>query len=421
MSALLALPREMRDEIYSYFIPDFPIHRHIRSTTWKDLEESDAGTCSEATASTRVHSEGRRDQGSSIFTGEEEQDEEDRDFKLGIQALLFLNKQVHAEYLDALGRSNPNVVLYVHMENTPERPHEFVFDQEEFHRLAYPRAVNRLIVLARWHAGEHWERASELDKSLQAKLPIIKDSANTPSSESDGEPAKPTDDPNASDPRNEFTDIFADTQPVPDAILDVNPDAIPNPFLVSVGQEPEVRSFYNAFDQYRGRHQFDMNPRRFPRLGRVGNVHTVRDPADLLDASQATDTLFGAVKLVLQTLPNVNELDVALDVGGATSEDLAVMHMTRPDKELNVKRFLEWKPAPEDCLERIGHVKKSLLAGSYKQWPSGVEEWRKGVVEAKQGIIVQRVESGGWMDVMEGPLISVEVRQLSLGTCNETD
>jgi hypothetical protein len=179
--------------------PDFPIHRHIRSTTWQDPEESDAETCSTATASTRIHSESGRGAGSSIFTDDEEQDEEDGEFMAGIRALLFLNKQVHAECLDELGRSNTNLVLYVHMENTPERPHGFVFDQEEFYRLAYNWAAKRLIVLAKWHAGEHWVKTSVLEQGQQAKLPTIKGSANTPLSEWDGEPAKPTDDPKASD------------------------------------------------------------------------------------------------------------------------------------------------------------------------------------------------------------------------------
>lgn len=130
MSVLLALPREIRDEIYSYFIPDFPIRHHFHLSTWQELQESDAESCSAATASTRIHSESGRGPGSTIFTDEEELDEEERQLRAGIRALVLLNKQIHAEYLDALTRLAAEAIIYLYMENTPERPYEFIFDQE---------------------------------------------------------------------------------------------------------------------------------------------------------------------------------------------------------------------------------------------------------------------------------------------------
>ena len=416
MSVLLALPREIRDEIYSYFIPDFPIRHHLRLSTWQELEESDAESCSAATASTRIHSNSGRGPGSTIFTDEEELDEEERQLKAVIRALLLLNKQVHAEYLDALARSATEAVLYLYMENTPEQPYEFDFDQEGFQRLGYERAVQKLIVLARWHAGEHWEKIVVLGEDWKAKLPIMTGAANVPSSKSNSAPVKPTENPETSGSRNEFINILENrpTSPI------VSPHAV----WISIGQKPDIRSFFNAFDQSRGRHAFDPRGNYFSNDSepkRVGRIHVVRDPANLLNASQTVDTLFGAVKRILQALPNVTELDVTLDIGGATSEDLAVMNTTQPDMELKTKHFLEWKPVLEDGLERIVHVNKRLLAGSYKDWPSGVEEWRKGVMEAKCGVMVPRKEHGGWWDVMEEELVLSNVRPPYLGTWYEAD
>jgi hypothetical protein len=416
MSVLLALPREIRDEIYSYFIPDFPIRHHLRLSTWQELEESDARSCYAATTSTCIHSDSGRGPGSTIFTDEEELDEEERQLKAGIRTLVLLNKQIHAEYLDALTRSAAEVILYLYMENTPERPYEFAFDQEGFQRLGYKRAVQKLIVLARWHAGEHWEKIIVLNEGWKAKLPIITGAVNVPSSKSNGTHVKPIENPESSGSRNEFINILENKSP--------NPIVSPHAVWVSIGQKPDIRSFFNAFDQSRGRHTFNPHEYHIPNISeptRVGQIHVVRDPANLLDASQAVDTLFGVVKHILQALPNVTELDVTLDVGGATSEDLAVMNITQPDMELKMKHFLEWKPMLEDGLERIVHVNKRLLAGSYKNWPSGVEEWRKGIMEAKCGVMVPREEHGGWWDVMEEELVLSNVRPPCVGIWIEAD
>lgn len=234
-----------------------------------------------------------------------------------------------------------------------------------------------------------------------------------PPSKSNCAHVKPTE---TSGSRNKFINILENKLPSPI----VSPHAV----WISIGQKPDIRSFFNAFDQSRGRHTFGPRPYRFSNdtePKRVGRVHIVRDPANLLDASQAVDTLFGAVKRILQALPNATELDVTLDVGGATSEDLAIMNITQPDMELKMKHFLEWKPMLEDELERIIHVNKRLLVGSYKDWPSGVEEWRKGVMEAKCGVMVPREEHGGWWDVMEEALVLSNVRPLYVGTWNEAD
>jgi hypothetical protein len=473
MSALLALPREIRDEIYSYFIPDFPIRHHLRSSTWQELEESDAESCSAATASlfirpdsargpestiftyqedlddeeylglqeylnneenlddvedlnvescsaaavsTRAHSDTTRGPGSTIFTDEEDLDEEERQFKAGIRALVLLNKQVHAEYLDALARLAVDVILYLYMENTPERPHEFVLIQEGFQRLGYKRAVQRLIVLARWHAGEHWEKVISSDENWKTKLSFMTGAANVPLSESDSAHVKPTEKPETSSLQNELIDIL-ENKIQSDVVL---PDAA----WVSIGQEPNVRSFFNVFDQSRGRDTFNINTDRYPYFSepkRVGRVHAVRDPADLLDASQVVDTLFGEVKRTLRALPSVIELDVTLDVGGATSEDLAVVNIMQPAMALNVKQFIEWKPVLEDGLERIVRVNKRLLAGSYKDLPSGVEEWRKGVMEAECGAMVPREEHRGWWNVMEEQLVPANVRPPPFHTSNKDD
>ncbi|KAF2798011.1 hypothetical protein K505DRAFT_414660 [Melanomma pulvis-pyrius CBS 109.77] len=406
MAGLLSLPRELRDEIYSYFIPDFPMRYHLLTSRWTELEESDAVSCSARTASTRrgsvssLVSSSYRASGSTIFSDEAELDKEDREHKAAMQALLLLNKQIHFEYVDALQRSNTNMILYLYMENTPERPQEFVFDPRVF-GLEYNRAIQKLIVLARWHAGEGWEMRNA---EKEAEVSVLDDDddgeGNARPSNPCGTPANPGEIHHPSGSRN-------DPVLVPDAHTHLFDESSSHE-MPSIAVEPE-RTFYNAFDESRDRHYFHPVASQLAQdPAFIGRPHVLRRPADLLDASQTTTTLFETVKLVLQSLPNVGELHVTLDVGGATSEDLAAVCNTNPERGLKVKDFMEWKPAPEDGLERVVHVNKRLLAGSYKAWPSGMEEWRKNVVEVKSGTIVPREEDGGWLDIMEEECVSTK-------------
>ena len=313
----LSLPRELRDEVYAYFIPDFPLRVHLRSSTWQELEDADAMSGSETLQipdSRSFDTINNYDRfgsgGSTIFTDEEEMDKEELDLKAGIRTLLLLNKQVHAEYMDALARSDANFILYLYMENIPERPHEFVFDPEFWH-LECRKAVQELIVLARWHARKDWEDR-EIDLDL-FEFPLTR--------------------------RRSLSWDYG---------------------------------FNNGFDQFRAdtthldiprREHLDYRSQEWQE--RYEPADTARNPDDLIDASQTSAILLNTTKLVLQALPNTQKLHINLEVGGATSDDLSRVLHEADSRSLNVNEFLEWRPTLEEGLGRIIYVNKRLFAGRY--------------------------------------------------------
>lgn len=92
--------------------------------------------------------------------------------------LLLVNSQIHHEFAENIYRAS-NIWLYVHMSNTADSPHDFVFDQA-FSTLPYLRNVRRLFVIAAWSSsfarearGEHPPHTSNDPRVSTFNYPVV--------------------------------------------------------------------------------------------------------------------------------------------------------------------------------------------------------------------------------------------------------
>ncbi|KAF2842241.1 hypothetical protein M501DRAFT_988488 [Patellaria atrata CBS 101060] len=367
--SFMGLPLEMRDHIYMYFIPHDHVRVHLPSPLWNVVEENDMESCDASTAvSTRTSdrtsesiSDPLSDSSSSMATlgraGDEEVesleyvddpadpewkpnsdrndmgipqeilDEYDDEIQLrkGRLALMLSCKQLQAEFLDTIVR-NTNKVLYIYIENTPDQPYDFVFD-ESFWKLEGRKLVISLVIVARWHAGWGWDCLQDGGKEV---IDLTMD----------------------------------DDSEVEDASANV------------------AHSELTAFDRRRLKYTpnwgmwntVSIHPTTQTQLDSTWNMNgnfdqSYRTTSRFLDAKDTDVKLYNTVERFLERLPNVKTLDLGLELVGVNSNELSKVDDKR---QFNIDRFFVYHPPKKN---KVRHVIKTLRGGDWKHIPSRVEEW----------------------------------------------